>query len=489
MQLTRYQRLTLGFFAIAFFGVYTMQAVLNHYFMRTYALDYGFYNQAFWDFAHFRTNANTVFEPQLNNYFQVHPAFTLPLLSPLYWIFTPIFGTYSLLIIQNIFIILGGYGTFLFIHKKTGNFIIALLAFVHYNLLWGHFSAICSDYTDTTVAASMMPFFLYFFNEKKFIPAAMVFLFITICKENMPIWFIFITVMLIILYKDRVSRQWAVAFGFFSLVYLVFVFKVLIPYFQDPGMHYWGFAYSALGKNPVEAAGYLFTHPWQSMRLLFENNSGDPLYNGIKLEFYRVFLISGGCLLVLRPAWIILFIPIIAQKAYNDLYMRWGINLFYSIEVVSVLSLAVFMATDIIKKTWIKYAIYAVLCIVTFQVTHKKMEKRVSLWYDDRKENLFSPKFYHSPNNNPLIRQEIDRYVPLNANVCAMQDIVPHLAFRKNISMFPYVHQAEYLIFVMNGNTYPLNERNFADSSRFYVENPGWKTIVNDPPLIILQKK
>jgi len=476
-------------FAIIFFSIYTIQVVLNHYFMRTYALDYGFYNQAFWDFAHFRINSNTVFEPALANYFQIHPAFILPLLSPLYWLFNPIFGTYSLLIIQNIFILLGGYGTYLLIKRKTGNEIIAILAFVHYNVIWGHFTALASDYIDTTVASSMVPLFFLYFDKKKYFLASLFFLFVIICKENMPIWFIFISITLILLYKDRKSRWMASGYAIFSLVYLVFLFKVLIPFFQDTDLPYGGFAYSALGKNPAEAIGFIFMHPWETVKLLFINHSGDPIYDGIKKEFYQVFLLSGGALLLLRPVYFIPFIPLIAQKMFNDSYIRWGIMGFYSIEVVSLLTLAVFLATSHLKSVILKYGLYFIVCFVTLRVTLTKMDERVSKWYDPGKENLTLRTFFTSPNDVRHIRKLIQENVPADANVAAMQDIVPHLAYRKNISIFPYVRQADYIVFLVNGNKYPLNEKQFIPEKDKYLNDNSWKEIINEYPLVILKRK
>jgi uncharacterized membrane protein len=475
---------------VFFMVLYTTQVVLNHYYMRTYALDYGFYNQAFWDFAHFRTNSNTVFEPALGNYFQIHPAFTLPLISPLYWIFNPFFGTYSLLIIQNIFILLGGYGTYLFIKRKTDNEIIAILAFVHYNVIWGHFSALASDYIDTTVASSMVPLFFLFFDKKKYVLASLFFLFVIICKENMPIWFIFISITLILLYKDRISRWMAAGYALFSLAYLVFLFKVLIPHFQDPNLPYWGFAYSALGKNPAEAIRFIFTHPWETAKLLFINHSGDPTFDGIKLEFYQVFLLSGGILLFLRPVYFIPFIPIIAQKVFNDSYIRWGIMGFYSIEVVSILTLAVFLATSHLKSVILKYGLYLILCIVSLRVTLIKMEERTSKWYDASKENLTSRVFYTSPKEVRHIRELIRENIPPDANVAAMQDIVPHLAYRKNISIFPYVRQAEYIVFLLNGNKYPLKGEKFIlEKDKYLNDSTTWKEIINEYPLLILKRR
>jgi uncharacterized membrane protein len=466
-----------------------MQVVLNHYYLRTYALDYGFYNQAFWDFAHFRINHNTVFEPALGSYFQVHPAFVLPLLSPLYWIFTPIFGTYSLLIIQNIIILLGGYGTYLFIKRKTGNFVIALLAFIHFNLLWGHYSAIADEYIDVTVASAMVPFFLLFFDKKRYWLAVPFFLFTLISRENMPIWFVFISLSLILLYKEKKAKMAAAAFGLFSIFYFILLFKWIIPGFERPGLPYWGFAYSALGNSPGEAILQVITHPWETLKLFYINPTGDPAYDGIKREFYVVFLLSGGILLFLRPVYLLWFIPLIAQKMLNDSYVRWGIIGFYSIEVISVISIAVFMSAAWIKWKGVKYILFCILCISTFRITKLKMQERVSKWYDPAKENLTVSTFYHSQNDVRKIMQEIHKNVPDDANVAAMQDIVPHLAFRRNISIFPYVRNADYIIFIMNGNKYPLRETTFEPEKAKYVGNPDWIVIEDDFPLLILKRK
>jgi len=475
---------TLLFFA----AVYTTQVVVNHYFFRSYAMDYGFYNQAMWDFAHFRTNANTVIEPILSNFFQIHTGFTLVWLVPVYWILEPVFGSYTLLIIQNLFIILGGYATYLLIKRKTGNFIIALLAFIHFNLIWGHYSALAADYIDTTVASSMVPAFLLFFDRKKYIPASLTFLFVITCKENMPIWFIFISLMLLIVYREKQMRFAALGFGIFSILYLIFLFKVLIPYYEDPALPYWGFAYSALGKNPQEALLFILSHPWKSFMLLFENHLNDPSFNGIKAEFYKVFLLSGGLLIIRRPVYILMFIPIIAQKMLNDLFIRWGILGFYSIEVVSVLTLAAFLATISIRISWIKYGLYIFLCLSTLTVTVTKMERRVSFWYDPAKENLLSRSFYECDIPVKEIKKQIRKFVPEESPMVASQNLVPHFATRKKIHMFPYVHEAGYIVILKGSNTYPLDRKTFDAEIQKYRDDKGWKSVLEDNYLLILKK-
>lgn len=487
IQFSKKQRIIL-LITIGVFGcIYMLQVIMNHYLMRTYALDYGFYNQAFWDFAHFRSNFNTVMEPQLN-YFQVHPGFTLLLLSPLYHLFNPIFGTYSLLIIQNIFIIIGGYCTFLLLVNKTGDFWVGLLAFIHFNLVWGHYSALSADFIEATVGASMVPVFLYAFDKHRHVLASLVFLFILACKENMPIWFIFISIVLFFTYKDKKQKILSVSYGIFSILYLIILFRIIIPSFEEPGITYWGFAYSSLGENPSEAVKFIITRPVEALRLLFVNHLNDPAFDNIKKELYIVFLLSGGLLLLRRPVYILAFIPIIAQKVYNDAFIRWGISSFYSIEIVSILTAYAFLAS-LNKKRAINYILYISLCLSTLGITLNKMNSRRSLWYVPDKEALLHRGFYQTRLDVKEIRKRIRTIVPENAAMVTTQSIVPHFSHREKISIFPYVHDANYMVLLKDGNPYPLNHESFEKESNRYLNDKDWSIIFNEHPLIILKRK
>ena len=252
--------------------------------------------------------------------------------------------------------------------------------------------------------------------------------------------------------------------------------------------NYWNFAYSALGKNPGEAIRFITRHPLESVRLMFVNHLGDPSFNGIKGEFYKVFLLSGAVFLIRRPVYFILFIPVIAQKMLNDSMVKWGIQGFYSIEVVSVLTLAVFLSTLSIKKTHVKYALYVLLVISTTRITLIKMNHRVSLWYDPAKENLLSSSFYKQDIPVSSVRETISRIVPPDSPMVASQAIVPHYAQRHGISIFPYVHDARYMVILKGSNTYPMSPNSFEIEINKYLNDPGWKIIKNDEYLLILKR-
>lgn len=472
-----------------FFLLYNLQAILNHYFFRTNALDYGFHLQAFWNFIHFRTGILTIFHVPLESYFQIHPSFTLVIITPFCWLLKPLFGSYTLLIVQNIFLTIGGFFTYKTVFLKSKHFVISLLAAIHYFLLWGHFSAIAFEYIDATIAASMIPVFFYLYFKEKYWAAIVTFIFIITSRENMPIWFMFIGLFLLIeFYKSRKDVKMALGIIFFSMLYLLFIFKVLIPLFHSDGYNYNRFQYSLLGENIPQALIFVIKHPIETIKLLFINHLSDSAYNGVKLEFWLVFLVSGGILLFRRPHYLLLFVPIIAQKLFSNDYQMWGINIFYSIEIVSILSIAAFMI--IIKFKNQKFALYTsvCLCIITFSITVIKMNSRTSKWYDASKEKIYDRSFYSTKYNLSEIKKVLNE-IPENARVCANQKIIPHLAFRDKIYYYPYINDAEYLVFLLKSSTYPLSNQDFDQKLKELYSSSEWVVIKQTEDILVFKKK
>jgi len=476
---------------LVFFTLYGLQTFTNHCLFRSYALDYGFYNQAFWDFAHLRANANTVFEPPLDHFLQVHPAFTLFIISPLYWLFSWATGTYSLLLIQNIFLAVGGIYTFRFIREKTGDDLVSLLAMVHYFILWGHFSALAADYIDVTVASSVVPVLFYCFYKRRYLAAGLAAVFIMLSRENMPIWMIFIALFFALTrLHHRPSLVFSAILMLISVAYLFVIFRIIIPSFENPSHPYWGFAYSSLGKNIPEALMTVVLHPWEAIRLLFVNQSGETVYNGIKGEFYLVFLLSGAVLLFTRPAWLLLFIPLIAQKMFNDHYLRWGINSFYSIEIVSVLSLSVWSAVAEFRywKIPVKKWILFLTVVSTLVVTMVKMDTRKARWYDPVKEKIYTASFFRTGFDLKKIYHYLEQ-VPEGIGVCASDNVVPHLSHRHTITLFPYIRDTEMIFILLDSSTYPLSREQFEDGLEKLRHDPSWHLLVDDHPVMIFTRE
>lgn len=479
------------FLLLLFGALMILIPVTNHYLLRTYAFDYGVYNFAFYDYAHFKVSANPIYWHNDTTFLQDHLSFTLFFLTPFYWLLKWLFGTYTLLILQSLFIIWGGWATWKLIVEKTNSELFGFLALVLYFTLYGRYSAFAGDCNLMIILSSFVPVFLLYFHRGKTWIAVACFLFLILGRESMPLWTFFLSIFLMIIYrKDRNKLILGGIFCIASIVYFVLAFKVLIPYLENPNRPFDLFTYAKLGKTPFEALTFMFSHPLDTFKLLFINHSGDAYYDNIKAEFYYVYLLSGGALLILRPHYVIPFIPIIAQKMFNDGPVRWGIASYYGIEIVSLLPILIFLALGDIKWRKVGYFLGSVACIMAISITlHKlKPENREISWAGMGKINPFTSTFYDS--NLPIssVYDQLSK-IPNDASVAATGNLVPHLAFRENISYFPRVLAgAEYVVILDDGARYLVNDEQFKELIDDFLDNKEFKVIHQETNFYVFKK-
>lgn len=444
---------------LAFSAVNLMIVLVNHYFFRTYALDYGVYNFAFYDYAHFRISPCPAYiYPVPVTFFQDHFSLTLLLLSPLYWLLSPITGTYSLLIIQWLFIVAGAWATYKLIALKANHYTLGLLAMIYYFLLLGRYNAYREDANLAIIGSACIPVFLYYFEQKKLIPTLVCFALLLVNREDYSLWLFFISLFLAITYrKDAYKRKFALLLMIASVVFFILVFKIIFPAIEDENKKFSLFDFSIVGETPLKAFLFVISHPLKAIEFLFVNHSGNGYYDGIKTQFYLVYLISGGFVLVLRPHYFIPFIPLIAKKMYDDNPLRWGIDTYYSIEVVSILPIMVFSILTEFKSNRLKKVLAFTVCFLSLGVTtYRLFTPTVNpILAPDKKSNFLSAGFY-SPDCDLSALNEVIQTIPADAAVCASGKILPHLAFREKIYYFPLIKDAEYVCVFKKDDTYPL---------------------------------
>jgi len=477
------------FILLFVFGIIYLSIVIaNHYFFRTWAFDYGLYNNAFYDYAHFRINDNPVFNPPLENFLQDHLAIPVMILSPFYWIMGWLTGTYTLLILEVAFILIGGYFTFLLVKLKTDNQLISIIALFHFMAIIGHFTALSSDYHDTVVGASLVPVFIYFLERRKFLWSTLLFFFVLFTKENMALWLIGIGLTLILLnLKDKQLRKANLIYIAISLVYFVVAFKYIIPFFAQPNKPYWNFHYHALGSSMPEVIKNLIIHPGETIRLLFVNPGTNSAFDLLKSEFYWVFALSGGFVLLYRPQYLIMFVPLIAQNMFNDRYVCWGIGGYYVIEVVSILSLSVFIILGQLRNKKLGKYLSLVVLVSTLILTVVKLDRQALPWYNGKKEQFYSAKMYRADFDVRKVNQGL-KVIPDTAKVVASENLVSHLAFRQKIYCFPNVRDAEYAAFLLGQSTFPLLKEKFELRKNEMINSKEWELYYQQDSLLILKR-
>lgn len=477
--------LILGLFGIIMLAI----GLANHYLFKTFTYDYANYNFAFWDYSHFRLSPIPTFR---GNFLQDHFSFTLMYFIPVYWLLNWLTGTYTLIIIQTALIIVAAWYSHKLVKLKTENLWLTSGVILYFFLLFGRYSAFGTDVNLAIMSACFIPIFLYYFEIKKYIVALIILMLSLFSRENIPIWFVFIFAVLIISnWKDKKAVLYSIAGIIISIAYFILLFKVFIPGIETPGVEYALFNYAALGAGPGEAIAYIILHPIESVKLFFINHLENSEYDKVKLEFYIVYLVSGGFVLFTKPKYLIWFIPIVAQKVLNDDPFRWGLATYYSTEVVTLLPLSVFLALSSFKSKKVQNMLVGIICIGTLGMTIHKMDSNnheIPWTFYKNKIKFYDKSFYETPFNVKRVNQLLKK-IPKDAKVSSSNFITPHIAQRQFIYYFPTVNDADYIIFSLFDNNYLMSAEENDKHRDNYLNSPEWEIIGKEDPVFLLKRR
>jgi len=476
---------------IFFACIYCLISIYNHAHYRTFAFDLGIKNQVIWDYAHLRFNYNSLM-PELHGEINVlanHFEPILFLIAPLYYIF----GSYTLLFIQVGAILFGGWGIYKYVMEISGDRLFATFGMAMFYSMWGIFGALSFDFHTNVVAAVLVPWLFYFVQKKNIFGMFLFLILILLCKENMALWMVFVGIGVFLHFiRHRTQRNFGIVIAAISAVYFVGVMKFAMPFFADGKMEYLHFKYSALGSGWKEAFQTLFTRPGYVMDLLFSNHAttGDPAFNEMaKWQTHTFVFLSGGIFLLFRPQFLVMLIPIYAQKMFSDDPGKWSVFGQYSIEFVPILVLAAFTVINNKAKTPVVKILAGSLLFLAALDTSKEF---VGLWkpmpYGKVITNFYERSHYQreiSPQNV----KDVLSGLPADASVSATFFLVPHIADRKTIYQFPEIKNAEYIAIMDDGvGYYPLDNTLFRIQRDSLISSGSWK-VMNQTPYGTLLKR
>jgi len=473
-------------YIIAFFGIlYCLISLVNHYYFRTYAFDLGIINNSIWDYAHFRWNSNTVMQPSFDNILSDHFTLLPILFSPLYWVF----GSYTLLVVQIGALLFGGYGIYKLVYLKTENKFLASLATIHFFSFWGIYSALGFDYHDNVIAAALLPMFFYYLECSRWKYVWLYYILILISKENMALWMVFVCLGAAILaIKDTKKRNRLIAMSVLSGIYMICIIKFVIPFLGNADRAYLHFHYSALGTDMKEAFLFIIQSPYDVFMLLFEDPSGQGA-EVYKKQLHIAVLLSGGYFLFCRPQYLMMLVPIYAQKLFNDDIGKWGVSYHYCIEFAPVIVIAAYDFISVIKNNYMKYVMALGSLILTIYATYNILENQVIWWQNKDNVQFYKKEHYENKQLDIAELNKIIKDIPFDAAVSTQSNLVSHLSFRDKIYQFPVIEDASYILLVpAQEGTYPLSKEDYAGLYGALIRNKEWKIEFQSAHTLLLKR-
>lgn len=470
--------------------IYADISFVNHYMFRTTAWDMGIFNNALYDYAHFRWNDSMVripLSPTSKNLLGDHLELYPILFAPLHYLF----GSYTLLLLQIISILWGSYGAYKFILYKTGHPFLSRIALVHFLCIWGIYTALAFDYHNNVVAAMGLPWFLYYFDKKQFGRASLVYVFIVIGKENMPLWMGFVGMALAAWhFRDKKKLIAGTLYAIAGFVFFLLAIKVIIPAFAPPDEGYAYNTFQALGNNFGEVIKTMVTRPWYTFTLLFKNHTGDPFGEGAKQMTYIALLLSGGWALIYKPKYLFMLIPIFGQKMFYDESRRWGVYCHYSIEFVPVLTIALFLTLFVLlrnREKWLRISAFTSV-LITAGVAIHILQQRLDGHHKATHE-FFKPRHYNRGFSVREAHRTLSKLIPANASVSAQSMLVPHLAFRDTIYQYPVGLWCDYIVLTGIDGPYEIPPEKFDSIRTSYSANPNREIIYDKNRMMIIRKR
>ena len=246
------------------------------------------------------------------------------------------------------------------------------------------------------------------------------------------------------------------------------------------------FHYSFLGNNSFEALVFLIKHPLASLKILFINHTNQPFGDYVKAEFHILVFLSGLPLLILKPQYILMLIPVYFQKLFHDDYVMWGIDGQYSIEYAPIMAIGIFLVLNEFRNQKIAKLVSVIVLITTLGCTIRIMDHTV-LFTDKSRIRIYQCSHYSRDYSVHKVYEQLSK-IPEKAIVSAQSPFLPHLAYRDNIYQFPLIKDAGFIIYSEKEEPYPIDKNTFNSVIKALENSKEWIIIYKDENLTILKK-
>lgn len=401
--------------AYGFIALYTLAAALVslHRFFQyeVFYYDFGIFDAAIWNVAHFRSPVIDHFVIPGNVIFADHFSPSMFLLAPIYWITS---HPEALLIAQSLAVGLSALVLYFLGKRLLINDPAALSVTIAYLLFAGTQNALIADIHEVTFM--MLPLMLIFYaiatDRKTFFWISF---FITVgFKESSSLLGMGLAV-----YIYLYNRKWAktaLIVACISALWGYITTQLIIPYFSGEKYFYT----PAFDANPLLVLRSLFDDP-------------------VKQKTFLVSLVSFGFLPVLYPpAWPLILQDIAARFMQKEFALRWGLGLHYSAQLAVIMAFSSIMTLQKYKKYMTVASI--VLIFLSFYLHQFKLHGPLGLAYN--------PAFYAHTKNFKFLDNLISR-IPKGTTVMTMNNIAPHMIHTHRVYLLRDVYEdfmPEYFI-------------------------------------------
>ena len=471
-----------GIVVLVLFGLlYLLIGPVNHLMFRTYALDLGAYTHASWCYGHGILPDRSLFRADTDPMLADHFDLMLMLWSPLTWVF----GEWTLLLVQISAVLFGALGVLRLTRSITGDAVISILAMSAMLGFFGVFTALSFDYHSNVVAAMLLPWWLLAHKQGHKTWSWVFLILMLVAKENMGIWLFAVCLASLALPFLREVRVRTLLFqAALSLVWSLVVIRLIMPWLDSSGEYHLANAF--LPKDPM-SAGLLDL----LMPLIHDVNGAHPLGDRIKLEWYLVIFVSGGWALIRNWPYLVMSLPLIAQKMLHQDPAKWGLFDQYSVEFAVILPLAAFTwIARVPDLRWRHLAGGITLLLVlagTFHALYLPEEHRDPMHGAHDRLRFWSMGHFRPVFDRDVASRLLSK-VPDGAPVSTMPPLVPHLVEREYLYQFPLIGNSEFILLVRHAYPWPMTFEEYTQQIDWLMNSREWALVHEEAGFLLFAR-
>jgi uncharacterized membrane protein len=282
-------------------------------------LDLSIFDQAIWHYSHFQAADSTIKGFNLlGDHF--HPA--IALLAPLYWVWS---DPRMLLVGSSLLVASSIIPVFLFARRRLPRLPSYGVA-VAYALFWGLQIGVGYEFHENELGPLLIALAVLFCDLRRWGWFYVAIALTLMVKEDLSFFVVFFGIYLLTVKEWRRGAALIVV----GTAWYVLVTRVAIPHFS-PTHSYGYWTYQELGKNVPAALLSLLKAPWRIVTI--------GLSPSVKAHTL-LYLFAPFLFCSLASRWVILAVPLLAERFLSTRVPLWDTNLDYSLTIAPVLAMS-----------------------------------------------------------------------------------------------------------------------------------------------------
>lgn len=469
------------------FGTLT---ILKHQAFQTTAFDLGTMDQAVWNTSQGRILAVTI-QPGVSIRLAGHVEPILLLISLLYLLHS---DPRVLLVLQTVVVALGALPIYLLARERLNNDLAALVFPLSFLLFPALQAANMFDFHGVTLAGSFLAFAFYFAKREGGRGWFLAFVILTMsCREDMPLLVMMMGLYLILRWRgvgaqgsfrspvslDRRNLRLGVVTLVLGASWFLVALFVVPSYFSASGQHSQWDRYGYLGEAPLEMLGTLLLRPDIVLQhtVTRENLS------------YLVGLVSPTAFLSLfAPHVVLLASPTLLMNLLSTYAPMHTLGPFhYAAPLVPFFVISSIYGTSLLGRqlaAWLRMGerrvVQGLSCLV--------LVCSLVAYYQQGFGPLAADFELPRVTAHERLGERFIGLIPADAATSAQSRLVPHLSQRERIYMFPRVEDAEYVLFDVTADSWPIHPNDQWRLFRSLVDEGDFGILAAEDGYVLLRK-